>query len=1088
MTEDRRIQLVAEVDATQTRAGFNEIRREAGAMADSVTRSGQQAQLATNGIGGGATRSASQVEAAQRNLIGSIQRTSAALESGARAGSVYYEVLARQRGVDPSVLTPYLSQLRAMEAAQRQAGITAAATAEAQNRAAEAARVEATAQRAAAQALAGREAFLTSLREQISLYGRSSDEVLKFRAAQAGVASSAAPLIMQLQNVRAAHDAIAKAARDEADAQKKAVQVQTGQNSFIASLEQQALAIGKTRSQLLELQAAQLGVSAKAAPFIAQLRQSEGGLNHVGISAAQTAAALRGVPAQMSDIVTSLQGGQAPMTVLLQQGGQLKDMFGGAGNAAKALGGYVLGLVNPYTVAAVAIGGLAIAHHAGAAEAQAYKQALILSGNIAGGTSDQLADMARTIGQVSGSQRVAAEAITALAAGGRVSVENLQRFGSVAVEVQKVVGRSIADTAADFSSIGKTPLAGLEQINEKYHFITASTYAQVKALVDQGRASDAAKVAQNAYADAVTSQKEKILDSLTDWERGWIKIKNAASGAVDAAIDAALGRQATNVQKITGLLTERELIEKRIAVAASKGDAEKEAGFRADLENNKNSINALRGKDDAQKSAAKSASDKAKADEASIKWLKDGDQYLTRAAKLEKDITAARNEGAAANASSADIEKRISGIRRAYADIFNDGIDSNIEALKRKAAVQDVISARELSGIAAKRAAGSITEDDAINQTAAAELRVFDQKKTLLEKELGLASGKQNSLKEQASLNGELAVLEQNRISRTIQQTDELFALEQKRTRLAADNFANVIDQSVAERRNLVAQVTAQLDYNEQIGLTAEEVMKLTQARAESLAVRADENAGIADTLDLSGQLADNYRAQAAAIRDRSAAERAGFVKQRDPWINLQMSVKKYGDEASNVGAQIGDAMTNAFKSAEDAFVGFVTTGKISFSSLATSMLADMARIEAKKALLPLFTMAGNALAGMFDSTNRTDEMARIIGQLPGKATGGPVSAGTTYLVGEKGPEIFTPSGSGNIIPNHQLGGGGNGPIQITMVTNVTSSGATTETSGDSTNQGKMLADTLNQKMKAVIMQETRQGGILWNQNVQGAR
>ena len=57
-----------------------------------------------------------------------------------------------------------------------------------------------------------------------------------------------------------------------------------------------------------------------------------------------------------------------------------------------------------------------------------------------------------------------------------------------------------------------------------------------------------------------------------------------------------------------------------------------------------------------------------------------------------------------------------------------------------------------------------------------------------------------------------------------------------------------------------------------------------------------------------------------------------------------------------------------------------------------------------------------------------------IIGKVfgGGKAAGGPVSAGTTYLVGERGPELFTPSGSGNIIPNHKMGGGG-GSINITV-------------------------------------------------------
>jgi hypothetical protein len=48
-----------------------------------------------------------------------------------------------------------------------------------------------------------------------------------------------------------------------------------------------------------------------------------------------------------------------------------------------------------------------------------------------------------------------------------------------------------------------------------------------------------------------------------------------------------------------------------------------------------------------------------------------------------------------------------------------------------------------------------------------------------------------------------------------------------------------------------------------------------------------------------------------------------------------------------------------------------------------------------------------------------------------GRAAGGPVNAGTTYLVGERGPELFTPSGNGMIIPNNKLGGGGS--INITV-------------------------------------------------------
>ncbi|HBR2185360.1 TPA: phage tail length tape measure family protein [Klebsiella pneumoniae] len=79
-------------------------------------------------------------------------------------------------------------------------------------------------------------------------------------------------------------------------------------------------------------------------------------LGKTGQSAAQTAYAMRMIPAQMTDIVVGLSTGQSQFMVLMQQGGQLKDMFGGIIPAIKGVSTYVMGLVNPFTVAAGAVG------------------------------------------------------------------------------------------------------------------------------------------------------------------------------------------------------------------------------------------------------------------------------------------------------------------------------------------------------------------------------------------------------------------------------------------------------------------------------------------------------------------------------------------------------------------------------------------------------------------------------------------------------------------------------------------------------------------------------------------------------------
>src|SRR5690606_15985458 len=108
--------------------------------------------------------------------------------------------------------------------------------------------------------------------------------------------------------------------------------------------------------------------------------KSEGGkplprnnaVEQLGLSAKQTQAALRQLPMQFTDIFVGLASGQKPMMVLLQQGGQLKDTFGGVGAALKASIGYVLGLINPVTVGAAAIGAMAVAAYKGSEESTEF--------------------------------------------------------------------------------------------------------------------------------------------------------------------------------------------------------------------------------------------------------------------------------------------------------------------------------------------------------------------------------------------------------------------------------------------------------------------------------------------------------------------------------------------------------------------------------------------------------------------------------------------------------------------------------------------------------------------------------------------
>ena len=89
-----------------------------------------------------------------------------------------------------------------------------------------------------------------------------------------------------------------------------------------------------------------------------------------------------------------------------------------------------------------------------------------------------------------------------------------------------------------------------------------------------------------------------------------------------------------------------------------------------------------------------------------------------------------------------------------------------------------------------------------------------------------------------------------------------------------------------------------------------------------------------------------------------------------------------------------------------------------------------------------------------------------------GKANGGPVSRGKSYIVGERGPEMFTPSSSGMITPNHELGGSTN------VTVNVDASGSSVE--GDEA-QAQKLGQAISQAIQAELIEQQRPGGLLYS-------
>ena len=295
----------------------------------------------------------------------------------------------------------------------------------------------------------------------------------------------------------------------------------------------------------------------------AEFTKSGKALDQFGMSAKQTTAALRQVPAQFTDIVVSLQGGQAPLTVLLQQGGQLKDIFGSAGGAAKALGGYVLGLVNPLSLTAAAVGAVGYAAYAASEDVKALRNAVALAGTQSTTSFSALSAAAKGLHDMGVSSSTAREALaTFINAGAKVD-GTLQGVTKAAIDLERVGGASIEETAKKLVALAKDPLADFDNL-------TLATYKQIEALLEQGNKTEAVRVAQEAFIESANGQSKALaanlgpLDTATKaWGRYATSVWDAVKALSNSAIGGITGRAATGDEERAELQRRRDIYAKQ---------------------------------------------------------------------------------------------------------------------------------------------------------------------------------------------------------------------------------------------------------------------------------------------------------------------------------------------------------------------------------------------------------------------------------------------------------------------------------------------------------------------------------------------
>lgn len=642
-----------------------------------------------------------------------------------------------------------------------------------------------------------------------------------------------------------------------------------------------ALSGGTPAAQALGAAAASASQQAAKAGGVAQAA-----LGQTTLSAKQTAAALRGVPAQFTDIITSIQGGQAPLTVFLQQGGQLKDMFGGAGPAARALGGYVAGLVNPFTAAAAVVGVLALGYYKGSQEADGYRAAILMSGNAAGTTVGQLADMARAISEVTGTQGAAAAALTQMAGSGAVARENLQQFAQTAMGLEKYVGQPVKATVDHLEQLGKAPLQASTKLNEQYHHLTVAVYEQIRALEEQGRKEEAGAAAQQAYMTAMEARKNEMAANLGSIERAWNAVTGAAKGAWDAMLN--VGRPDTLSTEIANV---RQKIDQAKGLDPNRRHSMPWDTPLAELEQQ---LANLTEQERMLRRGAEAQAERARQVEHEAAWGKIVTANKSKEKQQEEEILRIRNAGKAAGKEQVEIEREIAAYKARVADKGAAGAASR--ELERQRSLL-----AELAGLS-----GDFYKDwESLNKQfkegkLTAEQLTQEQEK-LLAKQPVIKKAREDELK---VMQAQFAV--QQQIADEIAQAEVARSKEVYAGRAAVAEYSKQVDEATrylqVERDTVNATASSRALSIELLRIQIDLEKQLEAIRTNSGFTQADRDEQTARALAVAAQARANATARAELAHTRELGE------------ELKRITEQYEQGLTNAAMQGGKSLREYIK------------------------------------------------------------------------------------------------------------------------------------------------------------------------------
>ncbi|EOO4900993.1 phage tail tape measure protein, partial [Escherichia coli] len=658
-----------------------------------------------------------------------------------------------------------------------------------------------------------------------------------------------------------------------------------------------------------------------------------------GISVGQYKAAMRTLPAQFTDIATQLAGGQNPWLILLQQGGQVKDSFGGMIPMFRGLAGAITLPMVGVTSLAVATGALAYAWYQGDSTLSEFNKTLVLSGNQAGLTADRMLTLSRA-GQAAGlTFNQARESLAALVNAGVRGGEQFDAINQSVARFASASGVEVDKVAEAFGKLTTDPTSGLMAMARQFRNVTAEQIAYVAQLQRSGDEAGALQAANDIATKGFDEQTRRLKENMGTLETWADKTGKAFKSMWDAILD--IGRPESSADMLASAQKAFDEADKKWQWYQSRSQRRgKTSSFRANLqgawddrENARLGLAAATLQSDMEKAGELAARDRAERESSQLKYTGEAQKAYERLLTPLEKYTARQEE-----------------LNKALKD--GKILQADYNTLMASAKKDYESTQKKPSGV--KVSAGERQED-----RAHAAMLALETELRTLEKHSGANEKISQQRRDLWKAENQYVVLKEAATKRQLSEQEKSLLAHEKETLEYKRQLAELGDKVEHQKRlNELAQQAARFEQQQsakQAAISAK-VRGLTDRQAQ----RESEEQRLRDVY---GDNPDALAKATSALKNTWSAEE----QLRGSWMaGLKSGWGEWAESATDSFSQVKSAATQTFDGIAQNMAAMLTGSEQNWRSFTRSVLSMLTEIFLKQAMVGIVGRIGSAIGGAF--------------------------------------------------------------------------------------------------------------------------